>query len=112
VAQIKAEHGNNTVFVEYEGSGEPLKSVEGVTELLDRGRTAEFIPAAGVPIPEIARRVAAAVGLHRFEIRTPSLHQIFKTLVRGKTGEGGAALDDEEATSPTEHPLAAAAKEA
>ena len=51
--------------------------------------------------------MALAVGLHRFEVKAPSLHQIFVKLVQGLTGEGGA----EPASAHSDpHPLAAIAK--
>jgi ABC-type uncharacterized transport system ATPase subunit len=58
-----------------------------VTAVADRGNEAELTLAPSAQPSEVLRALVARADLTRFEVREPSLHEIFKRTV-GSTGGG------------------------
>ena len=73
--RIKADYRESPVMVvEYEGD---LKSIDGVTGVEDYGRYAELDLETGTDPQEVLKNLMESVKLRRFEMRSPSLNEIF-----------------------------------
>lgn len=73
--QIKADYRESPVMiVEYEGD---LKPIDGVTGMEDYGRYAELDLEMGTNPQDVLRNLMDSVKLRRFEMKSPSLNEIF-----------------------------------
>ena len=64
--------------MEYEGK---LKPVEGVKKVNDYGKYAELSLEKDTDPQEILKRLVEVVGVRRFELKAPSLNEIFIEVV-------------------------------
>ncbi len=83
VAEVKRQHGKNTLVLSYDGDGAFLAGLPGVAKVTDFGRYVEIKMADGADPQSILRATAARLRLSRFEIVEPSLHDIFVESVKG-----------------------------
>ena len=73
--EIRSRYRNNSVFLEYSGS---INDLLGVTEVKDHGSYSELFFDEGTSANQIlGRLVERGVTVDRFEVSTPSLHEIF-----------------------------------
>lgn len=77
LAEIKSNY-KESVVVEYEGK---LKRVEGVRKVNDYGKYAELSLEEDTDPQEILKRLVEVVGVLRFELKAPSLNEIFIEVV-------------------------------
>jgi len=77
LAEIKSNY-KESVVVEYEGK---LKRVEGVKKVNDYGKYAELSLEEDTNPQEILKRLVGIVGVRRFELKAPSLNEIFIEVV-------------------------------
>ncbi|MGB7001035.1 MAG: ATP-binding cassette domain-containing protein [Halobacteriota archaeon] len=77
LAEIKGKY-KESVVVEYEGK---LKPVEGVKKVNDYGKYAELSLEEDTDPQEILKRLVEVVGVRRFELKAPSLNEIFIEVV-------------------------------
>ncbi|NAT10071.1 hypothetical protein C4E22_00695 [ANME-1 cluster archaeon AG-394-G06] len=77
LAEIKSNY-KESVVVEYEGK---LKRVEGVRKVNDYGKYAELSLEEDTDPQEILKRLVEVVGVLRFELKAPSLNEIFIDVV-------------------------------
>jgi ABC-2 type transport system ATP-binding protein len=89
IAQVRAT-GGNTVQLDYEGDGNLVKNVRGVTRVNDAGKHAEFVLAPGTDPDEILKQLVGKVKVRRFDTREASLHEIFVRNVGSDITERGA----------------------
>ncbi len=82
---IQSKYGEDTIRLRLNGSVDPLKGLEGVTHVRDRGRYQE-VRYAGDP-QELLRALVAKTEVRLFEVTRPSLHDIFIRIARPETGE-------------------------
>lgn len=75
--EIKSNY-KESVVVEYEGK---LKRVEGVKKVNDYGKYAELSLEEDTDPQEILKRLVEVVGVRRFELKAPSLNEIFIEVV-------------------------------
>jgi len=75
--EIKSNY-KESVVVEYEGK---LKPVEGVKTVNDYGKYAELSLQEDSDPQEILKRLVEIVGVRRFELKAPSLNEIFIEVV-------------------------------
>ncbi|MED5414375.1 MAG: DUF4162 domain-containing protein, partial [Candidatus Latescibacterota bacterium] len=79
-----------------EGNLDPLHQMQGVVHVNDTGRQAEVVLADGVdPQGVLKKLVSGGVRLHTFDLRPPSLHEIFVRKV-GRSVEEAAFASEEE----------------
>jgi len=78
------EHG---VLIDYEGDGAVLRSLPGVRRINDAGKRAEIFLEDGIDPQVVLERLVGRVRIRRFDIREPSLHEIFIRSVKGKTDD-------------------------
>ncbi len=77
--------GGPTVVVDYDGDGAALRALPGVTRLNDAGKRAELTLGDGADAQEIlAQLVSSRLTIRRFDLREPTLHEIFVRTVEGK----------------------------
>jgi ABC-2 type transport system ATP-binding protein len=91
VAEVKREHGTNTLALAYEGDGAFLRGLPGVTVVSDSGRFAEMRLTDGADPQSILREAASKLRVSRFEIVEPSLHDIFVSKVTARADAAGGA---------------------
>jgi ABC-2 type transport system ATP-binding protein len=82
--QVKAQFGNNTVQIQYEGDGSFLEKEPMVRSSSNYANYVELRLAPGADPQELLRMVAGRARVSRFELMEPSLEEIFKEVV-GKT---------------------------
>jgi ABC-2 type transport system ATP-binding protein len=80
--QIQSHFGKDTVQVEVEGDGAFLAEIPGVVASRDFGRTQELQLAQGTDPQTVLQQAMAQDRVRMFEIREPSLHDIFVRIVK------------------------------
>jgi ABC-2 type transport system ATP-binding protein len=84
LAQVKAAEGRQAVHVRYRlQPGRDLRGLPGVTHFSDHGNEAELALAEDAQPPAVLRALLDRADLTHFEVREPSLHEIFKRVVGG-----------------------------
>ncbi|MEM6455173.1 MAG: ATP-binding cassette domain-containing protein [Acidobacteriota bacterium] len=105
LGEIKAT-GDRGIVVDYDGDGQVLRDLPGVARLNDAGKTAEIFLEPGVDPQDILGRLVGRLTIRRFDLREPSLHEIFVRAVR----EDGGAEAVAEAIAAFEKPNRAPAE--
>ena len=83
--QIKAAHGTNSIYMEFEGDGGFLSTLPEVAKVIPYPRAVEIelIEKPGAS-DAVLQEAVKHLSISRFEIQRPSLHKIFIDLVGGK----------------------------
>ena len=89
ITKVRAT-GGNTVQLDYEGDGNVVQSIRGVTRVNDAGKHAEFVLAPGNDPDDILKQLVGKVKVRRFDTREASLHEIFVRNVGSDITERGA----------------------
>lgn len=84
LGEIKRRFGKNTVQVEFEGDGSFLEHSPLARAVDFYGNYAEVKLAPGADPQELLAAIMARARVHRFEVVTPSLNDIFIQLVSGE----------------------------
>jgi ABC-2 type transport system ATP-binding protein len=69
--------GGNSIKLDYEGDGKFLRTLPGVERVNDAGKTAEVFLAEGYDPQELLSSIVGRLTVRRFDLREPSLHEIF-----------------------------------
>ncbi|MBK8177824.1 MAG: ATP-binding cassette domain-containing protein [Planctomycetes bacterium] len=72
------------VMLDYDGDGSLLSRLPGVTRVNDAGKTAELFLAPGADPQELLHALIGQVKVRRFDMREPSLHEVFVRAVGGR----------------------------
>ena len=75
-------------LVDYQGDGAVLRRDPDVLRVNDYGHTSELSVRPGADPAALLRRLALALEVRHFEIRQPTLHEIFVRTVRDRGGDG------------------------
>ena len=95
IESVRASEGRQAAHVTLHREREtPLDSLPGVLEVHDHGNDIELTLADGADPNALAAALLERGRLTRFEVREPSLHQIFKRVVGEAVPGDGAAEDD------------------
>jgi len=80
LAEVKAgrQHG---IQLTYDGDGAVLRQLPGVARLNDHGRQAEIFLQPGADAQDVLAALVGRVRVQRFDVRAPSLHEIFVSTV-------------------------------
>jgi ABC-2 type transport system ATP-binding protein len=103
LAEVRATQGREAAFARFDDAGRGAErdaagrganggrfaGLPGVESVADHGNEAELHLGRGADTNEIVRTLLGRGTLRSFEVRAPSLHEIFKRVV-GAQGEGGA----------------------
>jgi ABC-2 type transport system ATP-binding protein len=86
LAQVKGG-STPTVQLDYDGDGAVLQSLPGVSRVNDSGKQVELTLAPGADAQQILAHLVGKIVVRRFDIREPSLHEIFVRAVGGDARE-------------------------
>lgn len=86
LAEVKSG-GDRGIQIDYDGSGDVLRELPGITRINDSGKHAEIFLAAGTDPQEILKRLVGRLVIRRFDLREPSLHEVFFRAVKGDSHE-------------------------
>jgi ABC-2 type transport system ATP-binding protein len=81
VDEIKDAHGSNTVAVEYDGDGSFINGLPQVVGATTYQRWIELQLADGADPDDLLKALVGRISIRRFEVKAPSLHNIFINLV-------------------------------
>lgn len=81
LSEVKSKFGRNTIHIEFDGDGEPLKNLSGVKKIDIYSNYAEITLEMGVSPSEILKEIMKYMDLKKFEVKEPSLHSIFIDVV-------------------------------
>jgi ABC-2 type transport system ATP-binding protein len=90
--EVKASSGGEVVMLETQGPDPGLRSLPMVSEVRDFGRHREVFLAPGSSPDDLLGVLASRTSVRRFEVRRPSLHEIFLRAV-GRTEMKSAAAE-------------------
>ena len=86
LAEVKAT-GDKGILLDYDGDGSILRDLPGVRRVNDAGKQAELFMHDGANPQEILAALVGKVSVRRFDLREPSLHEIFISTVGGQRDE-------------------------
>ncbi len=86
LAEVKSQ-GGQAVMVDYDGDGGVFADLPGVARFRDRGKQAELFLEDDADAQEILARLVGKIAIRRFDMREPSLHEIFVRAVGGASDE-------------------------
>ncbi len=76
--------GEQAIPLDYDGDGSILRTLSGVIRVNDSGKSAELFLATGHDPQEILKALVGRLVIRRFDLREPSLNEIFIRAVGGK----------------------------
>ncbi len=88
LAEIKSAYGSKTVVVEYDGDGAFIRELPYVANTVSYTRYVEIELVDNADPDELLRALVGRLSIKKFEVKAPSLHSIFVSLV-GKHVEKG-----------------------
>lgn len=81
IPEVKARYRGNSVLLEFEGS---LEGIDGIAEIRNYQNYMELVLDTRTTPQHLLQQLANNGTVSRFEIKTPSLHEIFLKVVGGK----------------------------
>jgi ABC-2 type transport system ATP-binding protein len=86
LSEVKAV-GDRGILLDYDGDGSLLRQIPGVARINDSGKQAEIFLDEGVDPQTVLEAVVGRLRVRRFDLREPSLHEIFVRAVGGEVDE-------------------------
>ncbi len=86
LAEVKTV-GDKGILIDYDGDGSFLRGLPGVNRVNDSGKQAELFMKEGADSQEILAALVGKVFVRRFDLRDPSLHEIFIRTAGGESDE-------------------------
>ena len=86
LAEVKSS-GDHGILLDYDGDGSVLRELEGVERINDSGKQAEIYLEEGVDPQQVLSALVGKLRIRRFDLREPSLHEIFVRAVGGEVDE-------------------------
>ena len=87
LAEVKSS-GDRGILLDYDGDSSVLSSLNGVARINDSGKQAEIYLDPGVDPQSILQQIVGRLNVRRFDLREPSLHEIFVRTVGGDADVG------------------------
>ncbi len=84
LAEVRSSSEQN-IQLDYDGDGAVLRSLPGVLRVNDSGKGAEISLEDGADPQAVLAALVGKVAVRRFDLREPSLHEIFIRAVKGTT---------------------------
>jgi ABC-2 type transport system ATP-binding protein len=81
IAQVRAS-GDRAIHLDYEGDAAFIASLPGVARVDDKGQSAEIFLSPGGDAQALLAALVGKVGVRRFDLREPSLHDVFLRTVQ------------------------------
>ena len=69
--------GPQAIKLDYDGDGRILQGIDGLERVNDSGKTAELILKEGTDPQAVLQAIVGKLSIRRFDLREPSLHEIF-----------------------------------
>jgi ABC-2 type transport system ATP-binding protein len=91
LAAVK-QGGTRGIRIDYDGDGACLRALPGVVRVNDAGKTAELFLADGADPQAVLSALVGKIAVRRFDLREPSLHEIFIRAVGGHSPDGGGVV--------------------
>jgi ABC-2 type transport system ATP-binding protein len=88
LTEIKKGFGRRNIFIQYEGNGDFLRRSDQIKKYDDYGNAAEIQLIKDGDAQQLLKDAAATTKIMKFEIKEPSLHDIFIDSVRQIDAEG------------------------
>lgn len=85
LAEVKAV-GDRGLLIDYDGDGTVLRTLRGVRRVNDAGKRAELFLEEGTDAQDILQQLLGNIRIRRFDMREPSLHEIFIRTVKDSSG--------------------------
>lgn len=82
LASIQDQYGQDTLRVQVEGGARILENLPGVERVNDFGQLQEIRMTAGTDSQKLLRAIMDKTSLHKFELTSPSLNDIFIRIAR------------------------------
>ena len=79
--------GDKGILLDYDGDGSVLRNLPGVRRVNDSGKQAELFMQEGADPQAILAALVGKVDVRRFDLRDPSLHEIFIRTAGGESHE-------------------------
>jgi len=76
LADVKSA-GGQAILLDYDGDGSVLSNLPGVRRVNDAGKQAELFMEDGADPQKVLSALVGKIGIRRFDLREPSLHEIF-----------------------------------
>jgi ABC-2 type transport system ATP-binding protein len=76
--------GEKGIVIDYDGDGAVLRTLRGVRRVNDAGKTAEIFLDDGVNPQTVLQELVGRLTIRRFDMREPSLHEVFIRAVGGR----------------------------
>lgn len=76
LAEVKGS-GHETITIDYEGDAAIFNQIDSIVRIQDMGRTAELSIAEGADPGSILKQLVDHLSISRFEVKEPSLHEVF-----------------------------------
>ncbi len=86
LAEVKSSEDKG-ILLDYDGDGAILRQLEGISRINDSGKQAELFTESGVDPQDILQQIVGKLTVRRFDLREPSLHEIFVRAVGGQVDE-------------------------
>jgi ABC-2 type transport system ATP-binding protein len=86
LAQVKSA-GDRGIQIDYDGDGALLRELAGVARINDSGKQAEIFLEEGIDPQAILAQLVGRLAIRRFDLREPSLHEVFVRAVGGESDE-------------------------
>jgi ABC-2 type transport system ATP-binding protein len=83
LSEVKAAAGQG-IHLDYDGEGEVLRGLPGVRRVNDAGKHAEILLEPGADPQAVLAALVGTVTVRRFDLREPSLHEIFVRTAGGQ----------------------------
>ncbi|MBA1341631.1 MAG: Trehalose/maltose import ATP-binding protein MalK [ANME-2 cluster archaeon] len=83
VGDIKNEHRNNSIFLEFEGNLSSLEGLDRIEKIIRHGTYIEIFIKEGHDVKSLIEDIVPRVRVLRLEQSTPSLNEIFIKIVKG-----------------------------
>jgi ABC-2 type transport system ATP-binding protein len=83
IAEVRRS-GDQAIVVDYEGDGVALQRLPGVRRVSDAGKTAELFLEDDADPQAILAQLVGKLTIRRFDMREPSLHEVFIRAVGGE----------------------------
>ncbi len=82
LAEVKAT-GDRGILIDYDGDGAVFRTLRGVHRVNDAGKRAELFLDDGTDPQVILEQLVGKLRIRRFDMREPSLHEVFVRAVKG-----------------------------
>lgn len=83
VGDIKNEHRNNSIFLEFEGDLNSIEGLDQIENIIRHGTHIEIFLKDGHDVQSLIEDIVTRVRILRIERSTPSLNEIFIKIVKG-----------------------------